>query len=247
MRLTVVGCGDAFGSGGRGNSCYHLTMGDMVATLDFGAGAGVALNRLGLDAARIDMVVLSHLHGDHFGGLPAFLLDGQFAHRRSRPLTIVGPPGTAERLDQLMEIMYAGMGRNSWRYPWRVEEVEPGATAAFGPLTLTTTKVRHFSGTPATALRLSDGEHTLAFSGDTEWTEALLPIARDADLFICESYMFDGAPVGHMAYATIAARHADLGARRILLTHMGEEMLARRAEVDTARFLLADDGLVLDL
>ncbi|WP_238123528.1 MULTISPECIES: MBL fold metallo-hydrolase [unclassified Xanthobacter] len=247
MRLTVVGCGDAFGSGGRGNSCYHVESADLVLTLDFGASAPVALNRLGLDPARIDMVVLSHLHGDHFGGLPMLLLDGQFVHRRSRPLTIVGPTGTRARLDLLMEAMFAGMGRNTWRFDWRVEEVAPGGTLALGPLTLTTAEVRHFAGPPATALRLGLYGRTLAFSGDTEWTEALLPIAHGADLFICESYMFDGAPVGHMAYTTIAAQRAALGARRILLTHMGDAMWEQRGAVDGAHFTVAEDGLVLDI
>jgi len=247
MRLTVVGCGDAFGSGGRGHSCYHLTTGETVATLDFGATALVGMSRLGLDPTRIDLVLLSHLHGDHAGGLPALLLDGEYVRRRTRPLTIVGPTGTAARLDLLMEAMYAGMGRAEWRFPLSIEEMEPGTTRAVGSLTLTTAKVRHFSGPPATALRLSDGARTLAFSGDTEWTEALGPIARDADLFICECYAFEGAPTGHMAYRTLNERRADLGARRILLTHMGEAMLARLGEVDATHFQAAEDGLVLDL
>ncbi|MFG1401311.1 MBL fold metallo-hydrolase [Xanthobacter sediminis] len=247
MRLTVAGCGDAFCSGGRSNTCYVVETGESVLALDFGATAPLALGRLGIDTARLDMVVLSHLHGDHFGGLPILLLDGQIARPRSRPLLIVGPPGTRARLDTLMEAMFPGMGATPWRFPWRVEEVAPGATAAFGPLTLTTAEVRHSAGAPATALRLTDRARTLAFSGDTEWTDALGPIARDADLFICECSAFENPPPGHMAYRTLAARRAELAAGRVLLTHMGADMLARRDEVDAARFLLAEDGLVLDV
>jgi len=70
MRLTVVGCGDAFGSGGRGNACFLVESGTVTLALDFGATALVGLRRLGLDPNRLDAVVLSHLHGDHFGGLP---------------------------------------------------------------------------------------------------------------------------------------------------------------------------------
>ncbi|MFG1358796.1 MBL fold metallo-hydrolase [Xanthobacter pseudotagetidis] len=247
MHLKVVGCGDAFGSGGRSNSCYLVEAAGLTVTLDFGASAPVAFNRLGLDPAAIDIVFLSHLHGDHFGGLPFLLLDGQFVHRRTKPLAIVGPPGTRARLETTMEALFPRMGANAWRFAWEVAEVEPGSTTTHGPFTLTTTEVIHPSGAPSTALRLTDGTRTLAFSGDTEWTEALLPIARDADLFICESYMFEGSPVGHLAYRTIAGRRADLGARRILLTHMGDAMWARRAEVDGAHFSVAEDGLELDL
>lgn len=247
MRLTVVGCGDAFGSGGRSNTCYRLESGGITATLDFGASAPVGLHRLGLSAADIDLIFLSHLHGDHFGGLPFLLLDGQFVDRRAKPLLIVGPPGTRVRLDAAMEVMFPRMGENAWRFDWEVVEVEPGSTTKHGPFTLTTAQVVHPSGAPSTALRLTDGARTVAFSGDTEWTEALLPIAAGADLFICESYMFEGSPVGHMAYRTIAERREDLAAKRILLTHMSDGMWARRDEVDAAYFTVAEDGLVLDL
>lgn len=247
MQLTVAGCGDAFCSGARSNSCYVVETAGTVLALDFGATAPLALARLGLSTARLDMVILSHLHGDHFGGLPALLIDGRFARHRARPLLIVGPPGTRARLDLLMEALYPGLGAGPWPFDWRVEEVAPGATARFGALTLTTAEVLHPAGAPATALRLSDGARTLAFSGDTAWTEALCPIARDADLFLCECSAFETAPPSHMAYATLRARRADLGARRILLTHMGPDMLARRGEVDPAFFLLAEDGLVMDV
>lgn len=247
MRLTVVGCGDAFGSGGRSNTCYRLESGGITATLDFGASAPVGLHKLGLSAADIDLIFLSHLHGDHFGGLPFLLLDGQFVDRRAKPLLIVGPPGTRARLDAAMEVMFPRMGENAWRFDWEVVEVEPGSTSKHGPFTLTTAQVVHPSGAPSTALRLTDGARTVAFSGDTEWTEALLPIAAGADLFICESYMFEGSPVGHMAYRTIAERREDLAAKRILLTHMSDGMWARRDEVDAASFTVAEDGLVLDL
>ncbi|MFH3481542.1 MBL fold metallo-hydrolase [Xanthobacter variabilis] len=247
MRLTVAGCGDAFGSGGRSNSCYLVEAAGMLVALDFGASAPVALKRMKVDTARIDMVVLSHLHGDHFGGLPTLLLDGALAQRRSRPLAIIGPPGTRARLDALMEVLYPGMGATLWPFDWQVREVEPGSTSRLGPLSLTTAEVRHRAGAPATALRLTDGARTLAFSGDTEWTEALIPIAREADLFICECSLFETAPPGHMAYRVLAGHRGELAAGRVLLTHMGDDVLARRDEVDRALFMLAEDGLVLDV
>ncbi|MDI4659080.1 MBL fold metallo-hydrolase [Xanthobacter autotrophicus] len=247
MKLKVVGCGDAFGSGGRGNSCFLLTTEAHTVTLDFGASALVNLHRFNLGSADIDTVFISHLHGDHFGGIPFLLLDGQYVHLRERPLAIVGPPGTQARLAAAMEVLFPGMGEIDWRFAWKVTEVEPGSTTSHGALTLTTAAVVHPSGAPSTALRLEDGTRTLAFSGDTQWTQALLPIAHGADLFICESFAFEGEPYGHLAYRTLADRRADLGARRILLTHMGDEMWARRGEVDTTHFIVAEDGLELDI
>lgn len=247
MKLRVVGCGDAFGAGGRSHTCFHVTTADAVATLDFGASALVALNRLGLSSADIDLIFLSHLHGDHFGGLPFLLLDGQFVNRRDKPLAIVGPPGTKARLDAAMEVLFPAMGGTAWRFDWEVREVEPGSTTWHGPFHLTTVEVVHFAGAPATALRLEAAGRVLAFSGDTQWTEALVPIARGADLFICDSFAFEGQPPGHLAYRTLDAHRAELGARRILLTHMGDAMLARRDEVDGTLFTVAEDGLVLEV
>jgi ribonuclease BN (tRNA processing enzyme) len=96
MRLTVIGCGDAFGSGGRFNTCFLIAGANSTILLDCGASSLVALHAAGVDLAAIDGVIISHLHGDHFGGLPFFLLDAQFLTRRDRPLLIAGPPGTRD-------------------------------------------------------------------------------------------------------------------------------------------------------
>lgn len=247
MRLTVVGCGDAFAAGGRGSTCYHVESEGHVFALDFGASALVCGKRLGLDMAQIDAVVLSHLHGDHFGGLPFLILDGHMGARRTRPLTIYGPPGTQARLEALCEALFPGMGSNRLRYDLRVEEVQPGVQTLAGPLRLVTAEVVHKSGAPSTAVRVEHGGRVLAFSGDTEWTPALLPITQGADLFICECYRFEGTVSGHLSYEAVRAARGVLGAKRILLTHMSDAAHARRAEMEAEGFLVAGDGLVLDV
>jgi ribonuclease BN (tRNA processing enzyme) len=106
MHLTIIGCGDAFGSGGRANTCFMLKTAKATLLVDCGASALPALKARQVDLDSIDAIVLSHLHGDHFGGLPFFLLDAQFLTRRDRPLLIAGPPGTKARLDALMEVCF---------------------------------------------------------------------------------------------------------------------------------------------
>ena len=204
MKLTIVGSGDAFGSGGRSNTCFWLETAKGTLVVDFGASALPALKALKLDPNRIDAVVLSHLHGDHFGGLPFLLLDAQFLSRRGRPLLIVGPPGTRERLNAALEIFFPRSTGSNWKFAWEVREVAPGVAADILGHSLVTAQVIHQSGAPSTALRLSDGDKVFAYSGDTEWTEALLPIARDADLFICECYAYEGSKIsGHMSWEII--------------------------------------------
>lgn len=247
MHLTIVGCGDAFGSGGRANTCFWLDTAKGTLVVDFGASSLPALKTLGLDSNRIDAILLSHLHGDHFGGLPFLLLDAQFLARRERPLTIAGPPGTRARLAAALEVFFPKAGGSKWKFAWQVEEIAPGVRSELLGHAVTTAEVVHGSGAPSTALRLSDGEKVFAYSGDTEWTDALLPIARDADLFVCECYAYAGKVTGHLSWEILQARLADLGAKRTMITHMNPTMLARIEEARGAGALVAADGLRLDI
>ena len=125
MRVTVVGSGDAFGSGGRFNTCFLLESARGTLLVDCGASALVALKAQGIDPLRIDGIVLSHLHGDHFGGLPfSSCWTPSFWARRERPLTIAGPPGTRGRLDQLLEVFFPKSTGSKWRFPWHVVEID---------------------------------------------------------------------------------------------------------------------------
>jgi ribonuclease BN (tRNA processing enzyme) len=246
MRLTIIGSGDAFGSGGRMNTCFWLETARAVLLIDCGASALPALKARGLDPNRIDGVVLSHLHGDHFGGLPFLLLDGQFLARRERPLAIFGPPGARARLDSLLEVFFPKSTGSKWRFDCHVEEVAIGVETDVLGHKLVATEVIHQSGAPSTALRLSDGEKTFAYSGDTEWTDSLLPVAVGADLFICECYAYAGKMTGHITWEILQARLADLRATRIMLTHMNPTVLARLDEIKATGVLVAEVGLVLE-
>jgi ribonuclease BN (tRNA processing enzyme) len=246
MRLTIVGCGDAFGSGGRSNTCFVLETTRATLAIDLGASAFPALKKHGIDPNRIDGIVLSHLHGDHFGGLPFFLLDAQFLARRTKPLLIAGPPGTKARLDSLLEVFFPRSTGSKWKFPWSVTEIAVGVTDNVLDHSIVTAEVVHQSGAPSTALRLSDGARTFAYSGDTEWTDALLPIATDSDLFICECYGYAGTITGHLTWETLKPRLDALGARRVMLTHMNPTMLAKLDEVRRSGVRIAEDGMVLD-
>jgi ribonuclease BN (tRNA processing enzyme) len=241
--LRFLGSGDAFGSGGRLQACLHLPTPDGDVLIDCGATSLVALKRAGLDPSDVGWVVVSHLHGDHFGGLPFLILDGQFS-RRERPLAVAGPPGTRDRLTEAMEVLYPGSTSVSRRFEVRVVEVESGTPEMLGPISVEGFPVDHASGAPAYAWRVDVDGTVLAYSGDTAWTDRLIDVSRNADLFVCEAYTYEREVRYHLSYRRLVAERPRLSCRRIVLTHMGPDMLARVGE---SAFECADDGLVVRL
>jgi ribonuclease BN (tRNA processing enzyme) len=247
MRLTIVGSGDAFGSGGRFNTCFRVESGDTAVLIDCGASTMVALGAHRIDPNGLDGVIISHLHGDHFGGLPFLLIDAQYRSRRARPLIIAGPPGTRARLDAALELLFPGSTATEWRFAWEVMEIKPGRPQDMLGHRLTTTEVSHPSGAPSTAVRLSNGAAALAYSGDTEWTDALLSVADGTELFIVECSGYAGRIPWHLTWETLKPRLQELNARRIMVTHMNAEALAHVEEIRAAGVLVAEDGAVYDV
>jgi ribonuclease BN (tRNA processing enzyme) len=92
MQLQFVGCGDAFGSGGRFNTCFHLVGRGINALIDCGATSLVSMNKLAINRTDIDVIFVTHFHEDHIGALPFLILESNYVLKRQRPLTIVGPP-----------------------------------------------------------------------------------------------------------------------------------------------------------
>jgi len=215
--------------------------------LDFGASSMVALKQMAIDTNSIDVVMLSHLHGDHFGGLPFLLLDSQFDCHRSRPLTIVGPEGTTARLTSALEVFFPGSSRNEWRFPLDIVDLPCRTKLAVAGFNMESVEVIHPSGAAATGLRVDDGARRIAYSGDTTWTDALFDVADEADLFIIECFKYEKAPPNHLDFGMIEAHRSGFRAASILLTHMSSEALARIDAMEAKGYRAATDGLVLDI
>lgn len=247
MKLTVVGSGDAFGSGGRLQTCYHVATSDEEFLIDCGATAIIGMQRLGLDPDRISTVFVSHLHGDHFSGLVWLLLHAHYISKRTKPLTITGPVGIAERFATAADALFPGTASIERRFEMRFVEYADKTALTVGGVTVTPYEVRHPSGAPPYALRLECGPKILSFSGDTMWVDNLLPAANGADLFIAECFSFDELPGYHMNWQIIERNLPALDAKRVMLTHMNTDMLARSVELKDPRVVLAEDGLVLDI
>lgn len=243
MRVRFLGTGDAFGSGGRLQTCILLESGGFHCLVDCGASSLIALKRAAVDPNDIETILVTHLHGDHFGGIPFLILDGQFS-RRSRRLLVVGPPGLADRVTQAMEVFFPGSSRTRRKFETEFLELVDGTPAAVGPLRVTPYEVIHACGAPPYALRVELDGRTVVYSGDTEWTDRLIPAVAGADLFISEAYFYDKSVRFHLDYATLAHHRSRLDCKRLIVTHMGPEMLAHLPELSVEA---AHDGLEVSL
>jgi len=244
MQLRFVGSGDAFGSGGRFNTCFHVTGKQVNFLIDCGASSLPALKRNGIAGNDIDLVLITHFHGDHFGGVPFLLLDAQFT-RRTRPLVIAGPEGIETRLVQVREALFENSSKRGQRFDLTVVELNPGATASFGAAIVTPFPVVHGeSGGPFLGYRIAAEGRVIAYGGDTEWTETLIPLGRDADLFISEAYTYDRPVKNHLSLKALEARLPEIKPKRLILTHMSEDMLGR---LDSLAYETASDGLTVDV
>jgi ribonuclease BN (tRNA processing enzyme) len=237
--VRFLGSGDAFGSGGRHQTCIYADLGMSRFLIDCGGSGMVSIKRWRIDPATIDAILISHLHGDHFAGIPYFVLDAQLITKRTRPLLIAGPPGLEARVIAAMEVLFPGSSYIRQKFPITVVELVENQATVRGPLTITAYPVVHASGATPYALRVECGDKTVAYSGDTEWTDNLLHAANEADLFISEAYFYDKKLKNHLDYRTLLARRSELGCRRLIITHMSDDMLGRLGSLEIE---YAEDG-----
>lgn len=242
IRVVFAGSGDAFGSGGRLQACILIEHPGGRLLLDCGTSSLVALKRAAIEPSAIPLVLLSHLHGDHFGGIPFVVLDGQF-RRRDIPLTVAGPPGTTKRVEDAMEVLFPGSTTVKRRFDTEFVELNASEPRPIPGGVVVPFLVSHASGAPAYAYRLELAGATIAYSGDTAWDDNLLLAARGADLLIAEGYYREKQVPFHLDVATLAAHRAELDCQRIILTHMSDDVLTS----PPPDWEMAYDGMVVEL
>ncbi|MBI3436895.1 MAG: MBL fold metallo-hydrolase [Proteobacteria bacterium] len=244
MKVQFVGCGDAFGSGGRFNTCFHVAGENANFLIDCGATSLVALKRWGIERESIDAILITHFHADHFGGIPFFVLEAQFA-KRTRPLVIAGPPGIEARFAQVMEAAFEHSSKTSRRFELALVTLGPERETAIGPIKVTPFPVVHgASGGPFFAYRVEAEGRVIAYSGDTEWTDNLIEVARNADLFIVEAYYRERKIRNHLDLRTLETYLPEIKPRKLILTHMSDDVLAHH---HTLPHTTAEDGLIVTL
>ena len=244
VKVTFVGSGDAFGSGGRFQTCILVDAPGVRFTIDFGASSLIALNKLGIEHNSIDAIVLTHIHGDHCGGVPFMLVDAMLGAKRQTPLTIAGPRDTESRLAGVAEALFPGGHVMTPKFPVTYVEMDVMREHRVGDLKITPYPAYHTGETNPTSVRVEVAGKIISYTGDSDWTKHMPEMARDADLFITECYFYDKPIRFHMNYPKLQEHRNELTAKRMVLTHFSREMMQHKDEIPEE---CAYDGMVIEL
>ena len=242
VRLTVVGSSPAWPNPGGAQSGYLVEDDGRRLLLDCGPGVLARLRERDGGWPRIDAVVITHWHLDHWGDLVPWVWGNMVGPGKGaeRPELWVPPEGRDRVRDFGSRLGWDDMFEQTFvvhDYP----EGEPFEVAGFRLLAV---RLPHYT-LLTFGLRVANGSHTLAYSGDSGPDEALSELARDVDLFVCEATLergeLDGRPRGHLSADEAVAAFQASGARRLLLTHRPRE-LPLEGDLE-----LAYDGLVVEI
>ncbi|MBU2227206.1 MAG: MBL fold metallo-hydrolase [Proteobacteria bacterium] len=244
MHLTFIGSGDAFGSGGRLNTCFYVTGERVNFLIDCGASSLIGLKAQRVALNDIQAIFVTHFHADHFGGIPFFMLNAQFFSKRTEPLVIVGPPGLLNWYERVMETSFPGSSRTKPKFELSLVELQASQTRTVAGVAVKPFQAHHGNpGGPFFAYRLEAESRAVAYTGDTEWTDDLIQAAANADLFVAEAYFFDKRVRLHLDLETLVEKLPLIQPKRHILTHMSDDMLER---LESLQHETAYDGKVVE-
>ena len=245
-KLTFLGSGDAFGSGGRLQTCMHVTTKEKGSFLiDCGSTAMIGIRKFSINPNDITNIFISHLHGDHFAGIPFFILDAQLVSKRVEPLHIFAPKGSTEKIKLIMETLFPGSFESQKKFAIEITEMLPMQTYTASNALVTAYAVEH-SGLNALALRFECDEKIVSYSGDTQWVDALIDCGSEADLFIVEAYYYDRKVKFHLDFASLLENKEKIAAKKYLFTHMNTDML-NKLNNELKEYTCAYDGMVVTI
>ncbi|MFO1053665.1 MAG: MBL fold metallo-hydrolase [Planctomycetota bacterium] len=245
LRVTVLGSGTAVPSADRFPAGHLLQDGDRTLCIDLGPGVLRRLAACGLDLDAVDAVLFTHYHTDHCADVAALLFglrSPRYAGRK--PLHLFGAPGLRTLIGSLTQAWPWLTPRD---YELHLHEIEPGSHDVLG-LRVDALAIEHTK--ESLGYRVHGGGGAIAaFSGDAVLCDNLVPLARDSDLFVCDSAFPSAAPgPGHMTPSEAGRVAARAGCRILLLTHFypecdGHDLLAEARREFDGDIRMAEDLL----
>lgn len=174
------------------------------------------MHRLGVDPGAIEVVFVTHFHGDHTLGLPPFVLHRVFVDRR--PLTFVGPSGVEEHLERLWEVSWGPDWKRVMRPQFKARYVTAKPAGSAAGVRYETVRLDH--GTMGSnGYRIHIDGRVIAYSGDTEPTSPLEKLVERADVAIVEA-TGPGDVFSHMSWEAAARLRKQHPGTRFFFTHL---------------------------
>ena len=234
----------------RRQSCVVVKAGGETLVFDLGSGAVRGMVRAGLDPFAADRVFFTHFHPDHTLDAVNLLFTIKYGaqEERTRPLHLAGPAPFLRFWESVLVVWGDFM---SGEYPTHVSELPregdepldlPGCRLSWAPTEHSPESI---------AYRLDGPDGALVYTGDTEYSEAVVELARGAHTLLVECTGTDDAPLPHHLTPSGAARIArEAGVGRVVLTHLhlavdDDSLVPRVREGYGGGVVVAEDGLRL--
>jgi len=222
--LQSLGCGDAFASLGEFQSAHLLRFKRVNILLDCGATILNSLYTYKVDPNDIDVIVVSHFHGDHIGGFPFLLLKSVYKLNRVKKLKIIGPIGLKNRLESLIEAMYSGNGEKMLSQDYvEIIELEVGRKIDLEGVRLNYFEANHGNSREACGVFLTYGENSFVYSGDTSMTNQLMDNLKNAQVALLECST-EKELKGHLNRQDIDSISKESKVESILICHQSESL-----------------------
>jgi ribonuclease BN (tRNA processing enzyme) len=245
LTLTLLGTGDAFASGGRAQAGYLLEAAGKKILFEAGPGLMAEMKRHGIEADALDAVVISHLHGDHFSGLPFLFLEYMWERPRKHPVIVAGPKNLEQRTWALMRTMFSRFNLNDIRSKVKWIVLEPGKSVKLVGLQLSTIRSPHTKPDISLSVKIVADGKTFVFSGDSGWNDELVKFSAGANLLLCECTYFESEHLRfHMNYPELARNRDRFNVKRMILTHLGRELINHTPDIEIE---MGFDGMKLEI
>lgn len=252
MEITVVGSGTVVPRLSRRQSCVVVRAGDETLVFDLGSGAVRGMLHAGLDPFSVDRIFFTHFHPDHTVDVVPLLFGINYGayEPRSRPLYVTGPEPFEEFWHKILNVWGEWMEGD---YPLEISEVPHECSS---PLDLPGCRI---SWSPAEhrpesiAYRLDEEDRAFVYTGDTEYSESVVELARGAHTMLVECSFPDDSPVpGHLTPESVARIAAEAGVGRVVLTHIypatdGLDLIAEVEKGYGGEIIVAEDGLEISV
>ncbi|MGH3087993.1 MAG: MBL fold metallo-hydrolase [Rubrobacteraceae bacterium] len=252
MRVTIVGSGTVVPTVERRQSCVVIEAGGEMLVFDLGNGAARGMLRVGLDPFATDRVFFTHFHPDHTSDIPSLLFSMKYGmtEERTNPLHVTGPQPFEDFWDSFKTVYRSWMEPD---FPVEVSElpVEPGHTMELPGGTLSWTPANHRS--ESLAYRLDTENGAFVYTGDTEYSESVVELARGAHTLLIECSFPDSSPVaGHLTPSSAARMASEAGVERVVLTHLFPlvlelDLVSEVGKVFDGEVVIAEDGMGLEI